>query len=442
MLTRVVNLLGFRLGTDLLGAHACNISGLWENEQVVALNDQLLDQLGSIWYDHRILSLPQPGDSEFEQIVGRVMQVLEQQFSTDHDIAIKDPRICKLLPFYQVALERLGYQTEYLFAIRDPQDVATSLYRRDGIPRAIGLAIWCSSVLESLPCVQGREWYGVNYDGMLEDGDKAINGLLRWLISRGMKKPSKAALQAVREHINPGERHARQAKNSLVGMASVMSDLTAGIYQPLVSGQVSSSQLQSWVQQYLEHVPVFSRAEHKGTAEFCCVSYLAADDAIERLQQRAGHLVLKDGHESDEDTSIVDSEVLSGRVTLFYNHLDRGESQSLLRGLSLVTNRNALLLTTEAVAHLSDQNQSGLSAALFAGREQITLWIKESNGQEEENTDSAFPVVTAIYIPAQQVACIDPWDLINETGTKESIWPSLMGELDRSGLDYGVVTFV
>ena len=53
--TRVLNLLGAHLGSELLATKADNKRGFWEHAEVVAVHERLLTALGRAWHDTREL---------------------------------------------------------------------------------------------------------------------------------------------------------------------------------------------------------------------------------------------------------------------------------------------------------------------------------------------------------------------------------------------------
>ncbi|TYP00073.1 GT2 family glycosyltransferase [Geothermobacter ehrlichii] len=95
--------------------------------------------------------------------------LLEKEFGPLARPCVKDPRICRLLPLWQQALERLGWQAQYLVVFRHPGSVAASLAHRNGIPPNEGLALWLSYTLSLLKSLPNEGVAFVYYDDFLDD---------------------------------------------------------------------------------------------------------------------------------------------------------------------------------------------------------------------------------------------------------------------------------
>jgi hypothetical protein len=95
---------GFHLGDDLLEAGADNPRGYWEHAGVVAINERLLSALGRRWDDPR----PMPAgwqDGEAAQSASDDIARLLARLAQDRaPWAIKDPRLCRLLPLWMDAM--------------------------------------------------------------------------------------------------------------------------------------------------------------------------------------------------------------------------------------------------------------------------------------------------------------------------------------------------
>ena len=67
---------------------------------------------------------------------------------------IKDPRFSILIFFWKKVFEELSIDTKYIFCLRNPLSVASSLKKRDGLEIKYGLDLWlsyCSKFTNNLP---------------------------------------------------------------------------------------------------------------------------------------------------------------------------------------------------------------------------------------------------------------------------------------------------
>ena len=69
--------------------------------------------------------------------------------------ALKDPRICRLLPLWQRLLERRGIEPAYLFSLRGPEEVARSLQARDGQSLHQARLLWAQHLVMAEAATRG-----------------------------------------------------------------------------------------------------------------------------------------------------------------------------------------------------------------------------------------------------------------------------------------------
>lgn len=148
--TRLLNLLGAELGEPLLNAQGgVNDAGFWEHAGVVELNERILAMLDSCWFDHR----PYPDgwwqETRFAELRDEARVLLHDNFHTATLATIKDPRLCRTLPFWRQVLDELSWPVKVLLVQRDASEVAASLTRRDGFPAATGLLLWLAYTLDA-----------------------------------------------------------------------------------------------------------------------------------------------------------------------------------------------------------------------------------------------------------------------------------------------------
>src|SRR3546814_18367354 len=84
-------------------------------------------------------------------------------------ILLKDPRICRFLPFWLDACESFGIEPLVVFAWRDPFQVAHSLRNRNQFSRDKGLLLWLRHVLDAERDSRGLPRCFVSYEQLLSD---------------------------------------------------------------------------------------------------------------------------------------------------------------------------------------------------------------------------------------------------------------------------------
>jgi GT2 family glycosyltransferase/glycosyltransferase involved in cell wall biosynthesis len=138
MLTRLLHVCGLYLGPkhELMPAQADNPDGFWEHLGFVALNDELLNELGGAW------DLPPKSDETFEHArldpLRMKARLLIERFNSAGLWGWKDPRNSLTLPFWQDLLP--GMKT--LIMVRNPLEVAHSMKERNGTSYSFGVRLW------------------------------------------------------------------------------------------------------------------------------------------------------------------------------------------------------------------------------------------------------------------------------------------------------------
>lgn len=168
-LTRTLNLLGVDLGDRLLPAAADNASGFWEHRDLVLLNDEVLARLGRRWDDARPIAREQFDDPALAPLREKALSILTRDFTDSTIWGMKDPRLCRLLPFWMPVLEAFDSSPHFVLALRSPAEVARSLRSRDGFGPTKCERLWLAHVLESERETRGRTRAIVTYDALLEN---------------------------------------------------------------------------------------------------------------------------------------------------------------------------------------------------------------------------------------------------------------------------------
>ena len=141
-LTRVLAIAGCDMPQTLVEAKPDNEAGSWESQPVVDLNDELLASAGSCWDDWRPFDRDWYESPAAGPLRDRALKVLRQEYGDSRLFVLKDPRICRLLPFWTNVLSRFEARPCIVSSIRNPLDVAASLEARDGIDPFVAYLIW------------------------------------------------------------------------------------------------------------------------------------------------------------------------------------------------------------------------------------------------------------------------------------------------------------
>ena len=176
-LTGLLHHLGVALGDDLMPATVDNPRGYWEHADIVKVHERLMAALGWNWDDIRSLPAGFEDSAPAQVARGELTALLHRDFAGAPLWAIKDPRLCRLMPLWVPLLAAEGVEPRYLLAVRHPLDVAASLSARDGIGTARGLWLWLGHLLDAERATRGQPRAVVHYEELI--GERGWRGIAR-----------------------------------------------------------------------------------------------------------------------------------------------------------------------------------------------------------------------------------------------------------------------
>jgi len=159
--------LGAELGSDLLDANEFNPRGYGEHRGVVEIHDRFLAAEGLRWDAPR---RPERWGGEAAQRArAELAGLLAREFAAATLFALKDPRLCRLLPLWAPVLTDLGARPACVLVVRHPLEVAASLERRDGIEPARSHLLYLEHMLAAERETRGWPRSVVAYDELFAD---------------------------------------------------------------------------------------------------------------------------------------------------------------------------------------------------------------------------------------------------------------------------------
>lgn len=166
-LTRVLNLLGCALPSDLLGGNESNPEGHWESLRAIEINDTLLQALGRRWDDIRELPADWMQRPEAEVARTQIRGFLDKEFGGQKLWVLKDPRLCRLAPLWLEVMDEMGMDARIVLPVRHPGEVAYSLARRDGFTTGRSVLLWLQHVTEAERASRGRPRVLVHHQDLM-----------------------------------------------------------------------------------------------------------------------------------------------------------------------------------------------------------------------------------------------------------------------------------
>jgi hypothetical protein len=201
-LARVVNLLGFTLPSTLLASNAANERGFWESVNVNRLNDELFAAAGVSWRAWQ----PLAAEWSTPELKAKALALLQSEFGDAEHFVLKDPRICRLLPFWRDVLAQFDARALVLLPLRHPLEVAASLAARNGIEPALSNLIWLRYVLDSEFASRDLPRAFVTYDDLLNKWAPVMDKVRRDLAITWPRAPVQAKPD-IEAFLSPADRH-------------------------------------------------------------------------------------------------------------------------------------------------------------------------------------------------------------------------------------------
>lgn len=124
-----------------------NPRGYFESDPLRIAHDALLNSSGSHWDDWQQFDLQWFASEAGQQHRQDIKAILVNEFGNEPLIFVKDPRICRFMPFTLSALAELSVGSVAVLPLRNPLEVAYSLQRRDGFPLSKSILLWVRHVL-------------------------------------------------------------------------------------------------------------------------------------------------------------------------------------------------------------------------------------------------------------------------------------------------------
>jgi hypothetical protein len=232
LVASVLQALGARLGDGLMAPNEFNVKGYFESSEIVALHDQILEVLGLTWSTPTFLTRLQPEwwrQPALQALKLQLKAILGRQIAGEMPFVFKDPRTARLLPLWNDIFKELAAEPVYVLAVRHPNAVAQSLFRRDGIEPLHAELLWVERYIDCLVYAGERIAAIVNYEDWFEAAEETATRLSAKL---GLALPDNSADlgRAISTIVRPDLRHHAQSTDGFI------LPLTRGLYTALRTG--------------------------------------------------------------------------------------------------------------------------------------------------------------------------------------------------------------
>jgi hypothetical protein len=210
---------------DLLPADQWNQKGYFERNRLVELNEALLyqhflsyaneypDIIGyqksnpdprEGWILGSLVSVLKRKAIQAEETgaIGDYVNLLYKESETGQSIVLKDPRLSITLPVW------LGYlkNVVVIVAVRNPAEVAQSLYAREQLPRSASRLLWEIYTKSAVQASKGLRRIVIDYSNLIENPESSVNRLFDFLKNNGIDDLNDDREQAIK-CIDPALHH-------------------------------------------------------------------------------------------------------------------------------------------------------------------------------------------------------------------------------------------
>jgi GT2 family glycosyltransferase/glycosyltransferase involved in cell wall biosynthesis len=195
MVTRLLHRCGLELGpeSELMPPQADNPEGFWEHLGFVAINDELLSELGGAW------DLPPKPNEDFTSArldpLRLKARLLIEKFDSANVWGWKDPRNSLTVPFWQQLLP--GLKT--VIVVRNPLEVAHSMRERNGTSYSFGLRLWEIYNRRLIEASSGKDRLVTHYDFFFQEPELELRRITDFIGLPDTRTRSAAALIAARK---------------------------------------------------------------------------------------------------------------------------------------------------------------------------------------------------------------------------------------------------
>lgn len=268
--TRGLEALGVNLGDNFVPDNWDNELGFWEDADIVAFNEDLQKKLGYLWYGSTVVNEISWDDTILIEAQEQAKNLLEKKINQNSIYAFKDPRTAVLIEFWLKIFQELGLTPNFIIALRNPLEVADSLFKRNGLSIDKSLFLWIASMIQSITYTKNKSCLIVGYDEMLRTPLDQLRRISDAFKLQQVNNKSEAVDRYCNEFLSEDLKHSIHADSELYTnerVPSVVTDLYF-LLKKVANDEISLNDsffCEHWdslISRYAEYVPLLKHVNY------------------------------------------------------------------------------------------------------------------------------------------------------------------------------------
>ena len=147
---------------------------------------------GSRWNDWRPLKPAWYRTKQAADLRREAHEALRQEFDLSRIFVLKDPRICRLAPFWLKVFDEARLAPLTVIPIRNPAEVAASLRARDKLEPWISYLLWLGHLLAAERATRSAPRVFTEYNALLQDWRAVVDAVGQTLHIAWSRTPQEA----------------------------------------------------------------------------------------------------------------------------------------------------------------------------------------------------------------------------------------------------------
>ena len=194
-LSGAFNILGANHGSSIMPPAEDNPKGYWEHTKIVEIHDQLFEDMSLSWDSTGPLPANWLKLAACNDAKKKLISICKKDFSAPGVHCIKDPRMCRFLPLWGEICAELKLSACFAFILRSPEEVAGSIFERDGYSIERSLYLWALHIFDVVKFIVDKPNHVLTYENLLDNPAEEMVNLINSLNLAELAKVDEARLR-------------------------------------------------------------------------------------------------------------------------------------------------------------------------------------------------------------------------------------------------------